>query len=75
MPAMGDDDKLVNLKSFRKQKEQREREEQRNDRKPAAAKVSPKTAQMLVLGAFFLVILWLAMPKDFIASVMQTISG
>ena len=68
---MDDDDKLVNLNSFKKQKQQQARQEKS---KPGA-RVSPQLAQKLVLGAFFLVILWLAMPKDFIASIMQTISG
>ena len=72
-----DDPNLVNLKDWKKQKTQQEREKERA--KPKATSggggidMSSMLARRLALGAFIIVILWLAMPKDFVATILQSL--
>lgn len=77
MSDKNDDPNLVNLKDWKKQKAQQDREKARAKPKAAGGgggiDMSSALAKRLALGAFILVILWLAMPKDFVATILQSI--
>ncbi len=70
-----DDQKLVNLQSFKQQKERQAKAEERKAKKHAGSPLTSPRVQKLIVLIFFLAIAWLAMPDDFVASIVRAVRG
>jgi hypothetical protein len=75
MSGKDNDKNLVDLKDWKKQKARTEREKTRasGNGNGGPVNMSSPRVQKVVLAVFILFILWLAMPKDFIATIRQSI--
>jgi hypothetical protein len=78
MSGKNDDENLVNLKDWQKKKAEQARAAERQKTRPAGAaggRLNPALGAKLVLAAFVLLILWLAMPAGYLDILTRTLTG
>lgn len=75
MTGKNDDENLVSLKEWQKKKAQEAREAERQKARSTGGGVNSALAGKLVLVAFVLVILWLAMPAGYLNILTRSFTG
>lgn len=75
MSGKNEDKNLVDLKDWKKRKDQQTKQEARAKSTQQTLNMSSPLVKKLVMVVFVLLILWLAMPKGYVDTLLQAVIG